>query len=655
VKHAAATAIVITAGLVLGACDDGNDASPATTTTISSAPLSVSSAAESAPSTNSTARAAGVSPLHDAPLPPPVDVIQSPPAGGLADPTFAALPGATAIFGQLGGATYQIEMPDTWNGRLVMWMHGFENFAPQAQVSPPDFRRLLISHGYAWAASSFSTTGLIPGVAADETAALWDHFVATQGRPTWTYVTGASMGGWATHIAAERYANRYDGALSLCGGAGTAALPISSDQLVAAAYVAGITQADVDAASDVAQLFDARVRPALDDPAVNARFEALVVAMTGGPRAFAEEGVRLEEATNWQRGMLLVATQLVPPRVRPYVLAPGSGFDEEEFNAAAVRLPSNPEAVRSFEEGMELSGDLAMPLVTMHTTGDGQVPINQAQILRELVDQRGRGDLLVQRVVQDAGHCGFTTPEQAAGFQALVDWVERGKRPEGTDLTNPDLTHLDRTFELRSRSARGDLATLTFTGAARLDGQAFNADFVGAHVYTNGLISACQVSGRLDNGVIELEVATAATATGCGAPGTQMLPWIYIGAQRFFATAPIAWPSGRAGADVSIDFSTSEPMGASASFREFFGEVYTTAGEHVDQGTIEARIDGVVCGVTSIRTFGSFNGYVLVLVGPDSNPACADGRPITFTVDDVPAKESIPNVERGSKQTDLTI
>ena len=35
-----------------------------------------------------------------------------------------------------------------------------------------------------------------------------------------TYVTGLSMGGMATHIAAERYGNRFDGALALCGAAG---------------------------------------------------------------------------------------------------------------------------------------------------------------------------------------------------------------------------------------------------------------------------------------------------------------------------------------------------------------------------------------------------------------------------------------------------
>ena len=78
------------------------------------------------------------------PLPSPVVVRQEPEGVTLEDPAFEALPGATADFGRLGGAVYQIEMPDDWNGRLVLYMHGFEDFRPEAGVSAPDFRTFLI-------------------------------------------------------------------------------------------------------------------------------------------------------------------------------------------------------------------------------------------------------------------------------------------------------------------------------------------------------------------------------------------------------------------------------------------------------------------------------------------------------------------------------
>jgi hypothetical protein len=61
------------------------------------------------------------------PLPPPVPVRPEPEGVTLEDPAFDPLPGARADFGRLGGAVYQIEVPERWNGRLLLFMHGFED------------------------------------------------------------------------------------------------------------------------------------------------------------------------------------------------------------------------------------------------------------------------------------------------------------------------------------------------------------------------------------------------------------------------------------------------------------------------------------------------------------------------------------------------
>ena len=205
---------------------------------------------ESAPVATSTPR----------PIPSPVSYRPEPEGITLADPAFEALPGAHADFGRLGGAAYQIEIADNWNGRLVLHMHGFEEFAPEARATAPDFRRFLVGHGYAWGASSFSSTSSIPGRSADETAALWDYFVRKYGRPERTYATGLSMGGAASHIAAERYPDRFDGALALCGSAGhTAGFMGLADYFAAGAYVAGVTQTEFDASSDSARLIQERI------------------------------------------------------------------------------------------------------------------------------------------------------------------------------------------------------------------------------------------------------------------------------------------------------------------------------------------------------------------------------------------------------------
>jgi hypothetical protein len=65
------------------------------------------------------------------PLPAPVEVRPEPEGVTLEDPAFEPLPGARADFGRLGGSVYQIEVPDDWNGRLVLEMHGYGELAPR--------------------------------------------------------------------------------------------------------------------------------------------------------------------------------------------------------------------------------------------------------------------------------------------------------------------------------------------------------------------------------------------------------------------------------------------------------------------------------------------------------------------------------------------
>ena len=195
-------------------------------------------------------------------LPPPVPIRPEPDGVTLGDPTFTALPGARADFGRLGGTVYQIEIPVRWNHKLVLFMHGFGELAAITRASAPHIRHYLIDQGYAWGASSFSSTSLIPGRAADETAALWDRFARRYGRPARTYVTGTSMGGAATNLAAERYGNRFDGGLALCGASGTAASDIATNFFVAAAWATGVSQAEYDASPSVHDLIVQRIQPA---------------------------------------------------------------------------------------------------------------------------------------------------------------------------------------------------------------------------------------------------------------------------------------------------------------------------------------------------------------------------------------------------------
>jgi pimeloyl-ACP methyl ester carboxylesterase len=599
------------------------------------------------------------------PLPPPVEVRKEPEGVTLEDPAFEPLPGARADFGRVGGSVYQIEVPRNWNGRLVLEMHGFGEFAPEARVAPPDIRRYLIGHGIAWAASSFSSTSLIPGRAADETAALWDYFARTYGRPTRSYITGYSMGGAATQVAAERYGGRYDAALALCGAAGqTHALKIGTDFFAAAAFAAGVTQTEFDATAGIFDLVRDRIRPALQDPQVHKRFEDLVIDLTGGPRPFAREGIHAEEETNWERSTMLVSASLARNQDRMYRLGPESTVTSEEFNRSVIRFRTNDEARQAFLEGSETTGNVQMPLLTLHSTGDGQVPIDQARIYRRKVEEAGKDDRVVQRVIADPGHCGFRTTEIEAAFEALMRWAERGDKPQGTDVLVDDLRDLDRTYELAPRpgtpaaaDVRGAPRRVVLHGNVTVDGEPFDAEFLGAIVQRNGLTSPCQYTlPTVDRGRYEITVFADAEVRGCGANDAQVVLWTFAGDEKLYSSDALPWPGDGRKVRFDTTFSTSAPDGAAQPGVELAGEVYDRSGNHLRAGTrVEAYIGETRCGVGTVRRTGSFAGYLLMVARPESIPGCERGAGVTFRIDGRPAAETVAN-ERGREDlTDLSL
>lgn len=89
--------------------------------------------------------------------------------------------------GVLEGAAYRIEVPANWNGRLVMYAHGYAGEGSALNVTNPSIRRYLIQNGYAWAASSYSKNYYDVRAGVEDTNALalafnWPHPTAGRWR-----------------------------------------------------------------------------------------------------------------------------------------------------------------------------------------------------------------------------------------------------------------------------------------------------------------------------------------------------------------------------------------------------------------------------------------------------------------------------------------
>ena len=98
-------------------------------------------------------------------------------------------------------AGFRIEVPDNWNGDLVVWAHGFRGTGLELTVDNHPLRPLLIALGFAWAASSYSRNDYDITTGVQNTHALVKRFNSLVGNPDKVYMTGASMGGHITGVA----------------------------------------------------------------------------------------------------------------------------------------------------------------------------------------------------------------------------------------------------------------------------------------------------------------------------------------------------------------------------------------------------------------------------------------------------------------------
>src|SRR5262249_50334189 len=102
------------------------------------------------------------------------------------DAAFEALPGATVHFGKYDGGLYRIEIPDNWNGDLVLFAHGFVSNAgtngSTLRVGGHRFREHVVKQGFAWAASSYRCHGYVPRQGLLDTMLLADPLQPAHGR-----------------------------------------------------------------------------------------------------------------------------------------------------------------------------------------------------------------------------------------------------------------------------------------------------------------------------------------------------------------------------------------------------------------------------------------------------------------------------------------
>ena len=378
---------------------------------------------------------------------------------------FAALPGATAYWGVHTGAGYRIEVPDNWNGVLVVWAHGFRGTGLELTVDNHPLREYLIPNGYAWAASSYRRNDYDITSGVQDTHALTKRFNGIVGKPDKVYLTGASMGGHITAVAIEQYLNTYDAAMPICGVLGDYELfDYFLDFNVAAQQLGiGASQFPVET---IPYLFG--TVPAIEmnlgfmggwPVFLNAdgeKLKSLTEIRSGGDRPnFDEAWFFWNTFPNFASGPgnflfdLAIGDGTLPrtpgvgvhnaDTVYQFDAEPALTPDEQAFNYGVVRVAADPQGrnPNGLSQVPVISGNIKIPVLTLHNLGDLFVPVLNEVEYAKRVAANGKSNLLVQRAIRGVGHCGFTATELVTAFADLADWESSGIKPAGDNWLDP--------------------------------------------------------------------------------------------------------------------------------------------------------------------------------------------------------------------------
>ena len=362
------------------------------------------------------------------------------------------------------GAYVLAAVPKSWSGVLIVHMHGGPRLAPNSpKLNDHDLSRfaVFISEGHAWVNSSYRRPGFGVGMAVDDSENarryFMDKIAPIVGRPRLVIAHGQSWGGNVGAKLIEMDSARpagkraYNGALLtsavLPGGARgywfradlravyqfychNNPRPDEPQYPVQTGLPAGakMTAKDLHARINACTGLD---KPASERTPQQAKALANIVGVIK---------IREKSLYGHMRWATLLFQDVVQKRLggrNPFsnigVTYHGSS-DDAALNAGVARFASDPKALAQMNADGALTGNLAVPVLTMHATHDPTAFVENEAAYRAVVEQAGHGDKLVQVFVNETVHSQFKTPDYPAALNALIAWIESGKKPTAASV-----------------------------------------------------------------------------------------------------------------------------------------------------------------------------------------------------------------------------
>jgi pimeloyl-ACP methyl ester carboxylesterase len=371
----------------------------------------------------------------------------------------------TTVTGTLGDAPYVIKVPTDWNGKLLVFAHGYRDKADHpgevdnrsANASPnPALDAVLMAQGYALAGSAYSDNGWAIKEGIHDTKLLTARFAGLFEKPDRTLLWGFSLGSIVALSLAEQANGLFDGYVAACAVAAgtTRAWDGALAHLLAYKVAFGMPSAwgtPGDVRNDLD--FESEVLPKLLADASNpayffgrTEFIRLVTQVTGPgtipppqvwlPGGFftnmfflSEAHAELERRAGGPVAQNLTHTYTLGAAEKAYLAV--LGVDANALLAAmnAEDYSAEPSARNYARHWADFSGKVKGPVLTLHTQVDTLVPPLHESAYAVTAAEAGRSDSLHQAYTSGQGHCAFTGPQMLTAVAALDSWVATGRPP----------------------------------------------------------------------------------------------------------------------------------------------------------------------------------------------------------------------------------
>jgi hypothetical protein len=349
---------------------------------------------------------------------------------------------------QASGSIYRICMPpdDLYNGKLVIWAHGFQDAGPGVEI-PEDqlsfggisIPEIIMSLGYGFATNSYSKKGLAVVQGQEDIVDLvsiyndYIYDVYGYAPATRVFLTGASEGGLITASLIEKRSDLFDAGLAACGPVGDFPYQIKyfgdaratfqyffprlitedpfhpSDEFINSwpdyyketvrpTVFSPLNRSKLDQWVNVANLpFDSKNKYKSLETTVKDVLRYSVVNINDAAATL--DGFPFDNRWTWYRG----------------------SKNDFLLNLLVPRVGADPAAIAEMKANYNTTGQLSKPLVTMHTLLDQQVPYFH-EFLYDL-KTLSQGSFLTEHVnipINRYGHCNFTPDGALLGFGLML-------------------------------------------------------------------------------------------------------------------------------------------------------------------------------------------------------------------------------------------